>query len=347
MVGHEWAVDMLQQHIRRGEVRHAYLFAGPPAVGKRTLSLRFTQALNCLEPPAMGEFCGTCRICRQTSQMQHADLSIIQSEREGASLDVDTVRSLQYNLSLMPYEAKYRVALLLRMHEATESAQNALLKTLEEAPPRVILLLTATTAEDVLPTIASRCEVLRLRPMPVETLAENLMRDSQLPSNPARIIAHISGGRVGLAKLLASSPEYLQTRADELDQFFDLLQRPIRERFTFAQKLVSDTMTREKRDLCRAKLRSLLGTWQTVWRDVFLLASGSNAPLTNPDLEVSIRQLADLHTSADAIRQVDLIETALNRLPNANLRLLVEVLFIDQPRLTLPPVSPQLLVEDE
>ena len=113
MVGHEWAVDMLQQHIRRGEVRHAYLFAGPPAVGKRTLSLRFTQALNCLEPPAMGEFCGTCRICRQTSQMQHADLSIIQSEREGASLDVDTVRSLQYNLSLMPYEAKYRVALLL------------------------------------------------------------------------------------------------------------------------------------------------------------------------------------------------------------------------------------------
>ena len=84
--------------------------------------------------------------------MEHADLTVIQSEREGAALDVDTIRSLQYNLSLMPYEAKYRIALMLRMHETTESAQNALLKTLEDAPPRVVLLLTANSAEDVLPT---------------------------------------------------------------------------------------------------------------------------------------------------------------------------------------------------
>ena len=67
VLGHEWAADLLAQHIARQEVRHAYLFAGPPGVGRRSLALRFAQALNCLNPPAPGEFCGQCRICRQTA----------------------------------------------------------------------------------------------------------------------------------------------------------------------------------------------------------------------------------------------------------------------------------------
>jgi DNA polymerase-3 subunit delta' len=80
MLGHEWAVQMLQQHIQRGEVRHAYLFVGPPAVGRRTLALRFARALNCLQPPSPGVDCGVCRICRQLSRLEHADLTVIQSD---------------------------------------------------------------------------------------------------------------------------------------------------------------------------------------------------------------------------------------------------------------------------
>ena len=107
--------------------------------------------------------------------MQHIDLSVVQAEREGGILKVEQVRELQQTLSLMPYEAAYRVALLLRFQEANANAQNALLKTLEEAPARVVLLLTADSPESLLPTIASRCEVLRLRPLAVERLESELL----------------------------------------------------------------------------------------------------------------------------------------------------------------------------
>src|SRR6185436_11236356 len=83
LIGNEWAVDMLKKHIANGTTRHAYLFAGPPGLGRRTLALRFAQALNCQTPVAAGIPCGACRDCRQIEAMQHADLTIVEAEAEG------------------------------------------------------------------------------------------------------------------------------------------------------------------------------------------------------------------------------------------------------------------------
>jgi DNA polymerase-3 subunit delta' len=143
LMGHTWAEEMLREHIVTGSLRHAYLFSGPRGVGRRSLALRFAQAINCPQPLAPGQPCGTCRICRQIEAMQQADLNILQSEQEGDTLKVEQVRDLQHQLSLAPYESAYRIALLLRFEEANASSQNALLKTLEEPNPRVVLLVTA------------------------------------------------------------------------------------------------------------------------------------------------------------------------------------------------------------
>src|SRR5512137_1474571 len=117
LTGHEWAVQMLKQHVVHDSVRHAYLFCGPPGVGRRSLALRLVQALNCPQPLAAGEPCGKCRTCRQIERMQYADLAIIQAEKEGGVLKVEQIRTVLQSLMLTPYQGRVRVALFLRFQE--------------------------------------------------------------------------------------------------------------------------------------------------------------------------------------------------------------------------------------
>lgn len=323
-----WAAEMLRQHIASGRLRHAYLFTGPRGVGRRTLALRFAQAVNCLNPPEPGIPCGLCRSCQQINRMQHPDLTIIQSDAEGESLKVDQVRELQHALSLAPYESTYRVALLMRFEEATDGAQNALLKTLEEPNPKVLLLVTADDPDNLLPTITSRCELLRLRPMPLDELEQELIRQKAIEPEKARLIAHVAGGRPGYAFRLCDDEGLWLARDAWVDDFFMLLSADQRTRLAYSE---SKARGKERAET-RQDLRDGLAHWLSLWRDSLLLASNSGTPLTNLDLENELRELANQVSEQQAADLVSRLEHSFARLPQANLQLMLDNLLLGWPR---------------
>jgi len=328
LLGHEWAVDMLRRHVARGETRHAYLIAGPPGVGRRTLAIRLAQALNCENPIAAGEPCLNCRTCKQTETMQHPDLAVIQAmdddgnAKEGGTLKVDQIREIQRTLNLKPYQSPYRVAMFLRFHEANESASNALLKTLEEAPPHAILLLTTDTPEQLLPTIISRCEILRLRPLPLEAVVSDLM-ERGMNEDSARLLAHISGGRPGFARKLMEDSSLLEKREERLNDLQTLLPAPKVEKFSYAEKLAKD----------KDAMRQTILVWLSYWRDVLLRVAGAETPLINIDRNMEIEFLAGRLDLSAARRVVSDHEAMLEKMErNVNTRLLAEILLMDLPK---------------
>ena len=328
LLGHEWAVDMLRQHAAHDEIRHAYLFCGPPGLGRRTLALRLAQVLNCTKPLGPGIPCGICRDCKQIDAMQHPDMNVIQAldgddlPKEGGTLKVDQIREVQRSLSLKPYQSKFRVALFLRFQEANDNAANALLKTLEEAPAHAILLLTADTPEQLLPTIISRCEILRLRPLPIEAVESDLIARG-VDEERARLLAHISGGRPGYARRLVDDVTLLEKRDERLNDLQALLPAARVEKFSYADKLSKD----------KDAMRQAIIIWLSYWRDVMLRVAGAETPLINVDRNMEIEFLAGRLDLSTARRVVSDLENTLEKMDrNVNSRLLAEVLLLDWPK---------------
>jgi len=322
LVGHEWAVDMLKKHIVNGTTRHAYLFAGAPGLGRRTLALRFAQALNCQTPVDEGIPCGQCRDCKQIEAMQHADLTVVQAESEGGTLKVDQIREARRTLTFKPYQSKYRVAIFLRFQEANDNAANALLKTLEEAPSYAVLILTADNPEQLLPTIVSRCEVLRLRPLKIEEV-QRALEIRELEIGQAKLIAHISSGRFGYALKLIESESLLEKREERLNDMQSLIAASRVEKFAYADKLARD----------KDSMRQAILIWLSYWRDVMLRTAQARTPLVNVDRNVEIEDLAGQLDTSVARGVVRGLENALEKMErNVNSRLLAEVLLLDLPK---------------
>lgn len=322
LIGHEWAVEMLKKHVVNETTRHAYLFAGAPGLGRRTLALRFAQALNCQKPVDVGIPCGACRDCKQIAAMQHADLTVIQAESEGGTLKVDQIRETRRTLNLKPYQAEYRVALFLRFQEANDNAANALLKTLEEAPSYALLILTADNPEQLLPTIVSRCEVLRLRPLRVEEVQKEL-ESRGLETGRAKLLAHISGGRFGYALRLIEDESLLEAREERLNDLQSLISASRVEKFAYADKLSRD----------KESMRQAILIWLSYWRDVMLRSAQAETPLVNVDRNMEIEDLAGRLSLSNARTVVSSLEDVLEKMErNVNSRLLAEVLLLDLPK---------------
>ncbi len=335
LIGHEWAADILKKHIQKGNVSHAYLICGPDGIGRRSLALRFAQALTCPEAKETGEPCQLCPTCQRIARMQHPDLFIVTVSENRKEILIEQVRSLQHDLSLAPYEAPYRIGLLLDFQNASASAQNAMLKTLEEPTARTILLVTASRPEDLLPTIASRCEVILLRSAGLEEVADSLEKEAGVTREEAEKIARLSGGRYGLALAMQKDLGIVERNNLLIDGLLRLMSAPLRDRFAYAEELTS------RKAAPRENLHDAIRVWISIWRDVLLINGGARTPIIHADYQAALHQLASVISSTEIHAQISRLEEALDQLDkNANTRLLAEILVMDLPQLRMPVKSP-------
>jgi DNA polymerase-3 subunit delta' len=337
MTGHAWAEQLLRQHLASGKVRQAYLFLGAEGVGKRTLGLRLAQALLCTAPPGPGEWCGTCRACRGVPRKQYADLHSIVVEEDRTQIRVDQIRELQRRLVLAPLESRCRVALLADFELANEEAQNALLKTLEEPSSQVVLLLTAESSEQLLPTILSRCEVLALKPVPLETIRASLMARG-LPAEQADLLAALAGGRPGKAFGMLADGEPLAQRQAFLDELRGQLRESVIARFEYAAGSFS-ARRNESILLRRRRAGDMLTCWQTLWRDALLASHQAQVAAVNVDSAELIEEICRNCTPgeiADCLQAIGRTSEAIERFVDPLLAM--EALLLDLP--SLRPSSP-------
>lgn len=196
------AIALLQRAIAADRIAHAYLFVGPPSVGKARTARAFAQALNCER--TLGDPCAACDACRTIASGNHPDLLWAQPEKRSRTITVNTARAAIAALTLAPQSGRRRVAVFDDAECLNVAAQNALLKTLEEPPARSLIVLVSAQPGGLLPTVRSRCQLVRFRPLPMDTVAAVLAADG-VPAAEARIAAAAADGGVAPARLLADA----------------------------------------------------------------------------------------------------------------------------------------------
>ena len=219
------AVRRLQEAIRSERIGHAYLVSGPPGVGKTATAQAFAQALCCTDQarsdPATP--CGLCRACRNVQRGVHPDVesfsldtqAMLADKPGGASaLSIDTVRRLRSAGALFPLESNRRILIVDDAETMLEAAQQALLKTLEEPPLAVTLILLADEPDSLLETVRSRCQEVPIRPIPQAVVADTLLRRG-VQGPLASEIAMLSRGSAGWALAAVADKKVLDARREE------------------------------------------------------------------------------------------------------------------------------------
>jgi len=217
--------ERLRDAIRGGRIGHAYLLSGPQGVGKAAAARAFAQALCCTteERSDQSAPCGRCRACRNVLRGAHPDVETFSLDTQvkladkpgrAATLTIETVRRLRSAGALFPLEGTRRILIIDDAETLLEPAQQALLKTLEEPPRAVTLMLLADEPEALLDTIRSRCQEVALRPVPQATVVQALQRPGVAESLAVEV-ATLSRGCAGWALAAVADKKLLQARRDE------------------------------------------------------------------------------------------------------------------------------------
>ncbi|GBD35557.1 DNA polymerase III subunit tau [bacterium HR36] len=228
----------LQRHfsqaLRAKRLAHAYLFVGPEGVGKRTFAVALARALLCENPPQdTFDACDNCPACRWVDAGTHPDFRYIALPPDKHEFPIELIHEVIRLLGVKPARGRFRVVVLDDADTLNEESANAFLKTLEEPPPASVLILLGTSPDYQLPTIRSRCQVVRFAPLGPEIVADWLRREGLVKSQAEALrIAQLAQGSLKRAQLLAQ-PEVWTLR----QKLYELLHAGAMDAVSLAQEM--------------------------------------------------------------------------------------------------------------
>lgn len=314
IIGQERAIRLLSRMLHNDRLVHALVFTGIDGIGRQTTAKALAMALNCANRVGVSA-CNECRSCQKVISGNHPDVIIV--ERSGAFIKIDQVRSLRQQLRFAPLERGRRVIIINDAQTMNAEASNAMLKILEEPPKDTHIILTASQVTDLLPTIASRCQHIGFRPIPVAKIADVLVAKKNLDQETATALAILTKGSLGRA-LSADANKWMAWRKQVLERVGAVSKESTQELFVFAEALASD----------KATLEDALDMMTTWFRDV-LMCKFQPEKILNGDFMENI-QGASKECSVDEILEklaaVSATQSAI--LKRANPRLALEVMMV-------------------
>jgi DNA polymerase III subunit delta' len=197
LIGHQKQLAILRSALISQRLHHAYLFVGPEGVGKRTIAVAYAKAIHCWE--RSDDFCDRCENCARISDGNHPDVRWIELLADKKEISIQQIRELGRELNYRSFTGKQKVMTIDPASSMNLSAQNALLKTLEEPPPDTLIILIATNGGGLLPTVRSRCMRLSFAPLPRRDVAAYLRTKQGRAAADAEFLAAMSMGSIGAA----------------------------------------------------------------------------------------------------------------------------------------------------
>jgi DNA polymerase-3 subunit delta' len=336
LVGHARPRAALLRAVCAGQVAHAYLFSGPTGVGKERAAWSLAAALQCAAPAADGDACGACEPCRKVAARLHPDVALV--EPDGATIKIEQVREVAARGQFRPHEGNVRVTIFRDAERLGPNAANALLKTLEEPPAASHFVLIVPSIRNVLPTILSRCQMVKFAPLGPEDLAAVVRRVRPgLGEAEAATAAALGQGSAERA-LAAMDPEASAARRETIE----LCERAARAKllqpaFEVAEVFKAAGGDAARREEVARRLEALL-TW---YRDVLVTqveagagggvagGGGVGAPV-NSDLGDLLAARAHTLGQTGALAAADAVALAVDAVrKGGNVQLAVEKMLFD------------------
>ncbi len=326
VLGQGQAKHILNQALSSSRLSHAYLFYGPESIGKKLLAVEFAKTLNCTSSQS-GEACGACDSCRKIEDRIHPDFFFLEPTKatptaREAILKIDEIRALQKKLGFLPYEGKFKVAVIDQVEKMNPQACNAFLKTLEEPPSSTVLILITSNIYQLLPTLISRCQGIKFNPLPPDAIREILRTQGEEALDPTEVELRVGRSKGQVSRAL--SDEVTQTSSYR-QEMLSLIDQVSFKRMDLLFQW-SKAMAKGSEPLSQI-LEELLG----ILRDLtFVKSGGSPDHLFNGDLLAELEPVARKKSLLNLLKMTEAVNQTLHALSgNANAQLALETMLLD------------------